>query len=90
VSKAKNPKDILTRMKAVTTREHKSEKPPPRGATTPSEPLTEDPVQPAPGRKVRITVDLDPETHRFLKVYAAQKGVKMSDVIRDLIATLKD
>jgi len=77
VSKAKSPKDILSRMKAVAARERK-----PAGESTA-------PAPEAPKKKVRITVDLDPEVHRFLKVYAAEKGVRISDVIRNLISTLE-
>ena len=31
---------------------------------------------------VRTTIDLEPELHRRLKVYAAQQGVKIADLVR--------
>jgi hypothetical protein len=31
---------------------------------------------------VRTTIDLDPERHRRLKVYAASQGVKIADLFR--------
>ncbi len=40
-------------------------------------------------KRIRITLDLDPEMHRFLKVYAAERGLKVSDVLRQLIESLK-
>ena len=86
MSKAKSPKDILSRMKAVTTRERK-----PVGESAATAPAPEglEPAPEAPKKKVRITVDLDPEMHRFLKVYTAERGMKISDLIRGLIASLK-
>jgi len=85
VSKAKSPKDILSRMKAVTTRERK-----PAGESAASAPAPRglEPAPAAPKKKVRITVDLDPEMHRFLKVYAAERGMKVSEVVRGLISGL--
>jgi len=84
VSKAKSAKDLLERMKTVAAR---------RG-TAPKEaevaPPPAEPAEPVAKKKVRITVDLDPEMHRFLKVYAAKRGMKVSEVIRGLIQALKD
>ena len=48
-----------------------------------------EPAPEAPKKKVRITVDLDPETHRFLRVYAAERGKKVSEAARGLIGGLK-
>lgn len=40
---------------------------------------------------VRMTVDLDIEQHRSLKIYAAQQGVTISEVVRAAIdLTLDD
>ena len=48
------------------------------------------PQREATGKKrIRITLDLDPEMHRFLKVYAAERGLKVSEVLRKLIESLK-
>jgi len=85
VSKAKSPKDILSRMKAVTTRERK---PAGESAAPAPAPGGLEPAPEAPKKKVRITVDLDPEMHRFLKVYAAERGMKVSEVVRGLIEGL--
>ena len=87
MSKAKSPKDILSRMKAVTTRERK-----PAGESAAPAPAPGDlsAAPEAPKKKVRITVDLDPEMHRFLKVYAAERGMKVSEVVRKLIEGLYD
>jgi len=83
VSKAKSAKDLLERMKTVAAR---------RG-TAPKEadaaPPPAEPVEPVAKKKVRITVDLDPEMHRFLKVYAAERGMKLSEVVRELILQLQ-
>ena len=51
--------------------------------TAPEEP-------PSSGRKVRITVDPGPEMHRFLKIYAAERGMKVSEVVRGLIEELRE
>ena len=83
MSKAKRPKDLLERMKQVATRRAPGEEgqaaapPPPAEAQEPAE------------KKVRITVDLDPEMHRFLKIYALERGMKMSEVVRELIEELR-
>lgn len=87
MSKAKSPKDILSRMKAVTTRERK---PAGESAATASAPEGLGPAPEAPKKKVRITVDLDPEMHRFLKVYAAERGMKVSEVVRKLLSNLHE
>ena len=34
---------------------------------------------------VRTTIDLEPDRHRRLKVYAAQQGVKIADLVRNWI-----
>ncbi len=36
----------------------------------------------SPASFVRTTIDLDPDRHRKLKVYAAQQGVKIADLVR--------
>lgn len=37
---------------------------------------------PDPRKKIRITVDLDPASHRALKITAAQTGMTISDIVR--------
>ncbi|NPA71671.1 MAG: hypothetical protein GXO35_02455, partial [Gammaproteobacteria bacterium] len=83
VSKAKSAKDLLERMKTVAARRGTA----PREADAAPPPA--EPAEPAVKKKVRITVDLDPEMHRFLKVYAAERGMKVSEVMRKLISSLK-
>ena len=85
MSKPKSAKDILERMKTVAARRST---PAPKEPEIPPEKTAPEEVPP-PRRKVRITVDLDPEMHRFLKVYAAERGMKVSEVVRGLIEGLK-
>lgn len=64
---------------------------------------TEQPPAPEPGRAsrssrgrqrpekpVRITVDLDADRHRFLRRYAADEGVRGTEVVRGLLTLLED
>jgi hypothetical protein len=37
------------------------------------------------GAFVRTTIDLEPNHHRKLKVYAAHQGVKIADLVRNWI-----
>jgi predicted HicB family RNase H-like nuclease len=39
-----------------------------------------------PIKPVRLNVDLDPETHRRLKIRAAESGVSIAELVRALIA----
>jgi len=41
-------------------------------------------------RPVRITVDLVPELHAFLKGWAQERGIAEADVIRQLVRELRD
>ena len=41
-------------------------------------------------RPVRITVDLVPELHAFLKGWAQEQGIVAADVIRQLVRELRD
>ena len=84
MSKAKSAKDLLERMKTVAARRGAAPKEP-EAAPPPAEPPA-----PEPRKKVRITVDLDPEMHRFLKIYAAERGMKVSEVVRGLIEGLRE
>ena len=42
------------------------------------------------GKPVRITVDLDPELHRFLKLYGLDSGARGAAVVRALLEELRD
>lgn len=41
-------------------------------------------------KTVRYTVDLDPELHRVLKLYALDAGAKSAEVVRALLEELRD
>lgn len=43
-----------------------------------------------PEKPVRITVDLDADRHRFLRRYAADEGVRGTEVVRGLLALLEE
>ncbi len=86
MSKPKRPKDLLERMKQVAARQA------PGGdvqAAAPPPPPAEA-QEPAAKKKVRITVDLDPEMHKFLKIYAAERGMRLSELIREWIEGLRE
>ena len=44
---------------------------------------------PRPEKPVRITVDLDPELHRFLKGFAFEREAKGTEVVRALLEMLR-
>ncbi len=91
---SKKASEILSRMKEVAARERA--KPPEE--ITPQDLARENPVprlpagaSPTPSGKrktVRFTVDLDPELHRFLRIYALEQGVRGSEVLRALLEEL--
>lgn len=43
-----------------------------------------------PAKPVRITVDLDADRHRFLRRYAADEGVRGTEVVRGLLSLLEE
>jgi len=43
-----------------------------------------------PEKPVRITVDLDADRHRFLRRYAADEGVRGTEVVRGLLTLLEE
>lgn len=43
-----------------------------------------------PEKPVRITVDLDADRHRYLRRYAADEGVRGTEVVRGLLVLLEE
>jgi hypothetical protein len=83
MSKAK-PSDLLERMRTTATRDITPTSPPPadRAAGVPMAAVT-------PGRRIRFTLDLSPEQHRFLKRFALDAEVDASLVARALLTLLE-
>lgn len=78
-------RDILERMRAVAVKER------PRTAETEASASVRQPERPSEtARRVRYTVDLDRDQHRFLRIYAIKAGVDASVVIRSLLQLLQD
>ena len=59
-----------------------------RGGSPVSQVESQEPEQKPGGKPVRITVDLDPELHRFLKMYALDSGARGAAVVRALLEEL--
>jgi len=84
------PSDVLSRMKAAASREK------PVSTVLPEQPASEGdqemvaPVAltPARIRRVRFTLDLEPETHKNLKRFALEADADASEVMRALLALL--
>ena len=85
----KKPSDVLSRMKVAATRE--------KPVTTVVEsapqvpPATADaapPPAPVRARRVRYTLDLEPEQHKNLKRFALEADADASEVMRALLALL--
>lgn len=54
-------------------------------------PVSQEPANAkANAKPVRLTVDLNPELHRFLKLYAVDAGAKGAEVVRALLEELRD
>lgn len=82
----KRASDVLARMKATTNRE--------KPVSTVLPPLdTEDEApeltKPPRVRRVRFTLDLDPEQHKALKRFALEADADASEVMRTLLAQLQ-
>lgn len=83
------PSDVLSRMKAAASRQK------PTSTTTETEGESSpeaSPASPAPVvprvRRVRFTLDLDPEVHKNLKRFALEADADASEVMRALLAIL--
>jgi len=85
VIKAKRPKDLIERMKRVAAQQTPGEE----GLPTAPPPPAEAP-EPTERKNVRITVDLNPEMHRLLKVYASNQEMKVSKLVWGLIEELRE
>jgi len=61
-----------------------------RDAVSASSPAKRDPDESADDsprvRPVRVTVDLDPATHRALKIHVAEQGTTISALVQQLVA----
>jgi hypothetical protein len=70
--------ELLQRMRTVATREK------PLSTAEPPVPSTTPPA----GKRIRYTLDLSPEQHRFLKRWAFDREVDASAVMRELLTEL--
>ena len=95
MSKSPKASDVLGRMKAAATREKPvttaevrqstlSPEGQPSGAALPSPTA----VQKAKPRKVRFTLDLEPDQHKQLKRFALEADADASEVLRALLVLL--
>lgn len=78
--------DVLSRMKATTTREKPAStvaglEPAAESSPTPAAP-------PARARRVRFTLDLEPEAHKNLRRFALEADADASEVMRALLGLL--
>lgn len=85
------PSDVLSRMRAATAREK-----PVSTASAPAMPgqaIQEDvappPARPPRVRRVRYTLDLEPEQHKNLKRFALEADADASEVMRALLVLLQ-
>ena len=83
------PSDVLSRMKAAASREKPvstvdDQERQPAALTT----SADAPGKPPRVRKVRYTLDLEPEQHKNLKRFAVEADADASEVMRALLALL--
>lgn len=80
------PSDVLSRMKSAATREKPVSTTPQVGEETTD---AQAPVQvPVKSRRVRFTLDLEPDAHKNLKRFALEADADASEVMRALLALL--
>ncbi|WP_339097962.1 hypothetical protein ACINK0_15770 [Deinococcus sp. VB343] len=82
----KKASDVLARMKATAGREKPVST---ASAELPAMPEAEPPAKPPRVRRVRFTLDLDPEQHKALKRFALEADADASEVMRTLLAQLQ-
>lgn len=89
----KKPSDVLARMKATATRE----KPVSTSAVDRPEEIADPARLPAPAlprparsKRVRFTLDLEPEQHKSLKRFALEADADASEVMRALLMLLQN
>jgi hypothetical protein len=98
MSKTNKSSDILARMRQATLREKPSspQTEAENSSPTPPSPL---PAQtdgrravllPQSGKRVRFTLDLNPQQHKFLKRFALEAETDASAVVRALLAHLEE
>ena len=75
------PSDLLARMRTTATRETASAAPPPASSV----PMTASTTT----RRIRFTLDLSAEQHRFLKRFALDSEVDASLIARALLTILE-
>lgn len=87
---SKSASDVLARMKATTNREKPVSTVPTETSLPAAEPQEVPlPTRPPRVRRVRYTLDLDPEQHKALKRFALEAEADASEVMRILLAQLQ-
>lgn len=85
------PSDVLSRMRAATAREKPVSTAP--AAETQEQDTQEEaaapPARPPRVRRVRYTLDLEPEQHKNLKRFALEADADASEVMRALLVLLQ-
>lgn len=83
------PSDVLSRMKAAASREKPVSTVDDQESTSAALGIGADtPAKPPRIRKIRYTLDLEPEQHKNLKRFAVEADADASEVMRALLALL--
>jgi hypothetical protein len=98
MSKQHKSSDILARMRQATLREKPSSQQmeADNSSPTPSSPIPGQTdgrravLLPQSGKRVRFTLDLNPQQHKFLKLFALEADTDASAVVRALLAHLEE